>query len=284
MWFFVLIAWSIASGYFFFFPKRVKASVSFFRALFPYRSYLYYLWCAWRQYHNFIYVYLDRWLLKNDEGISCTQEGWEYIEEVIQKKTGGLILMSHLGNWEIAAYFMSRQSRNNPKINLLLYLGSKRNEQIERIQKEELIQSGVKIITAEENAGSPFDILEGIQFLKNGGFVSIAGDRLWNKNQRAIAVRFLGHEVLLPESPFIFSLLSHSPILIFFANRLGKGKYHCVVYPPKYVIASSRHDRQAAIKRSAQEYVNILEEMVLRYPYEWYHFEPFLGRRLRRGV
>ena len=268
MWFFVVIAWSISSGYFFFFPNRVKISTSFYKALFPSRSFLYHLWCTWKQYHSFIYVYLDRWLLKNGDAINYTHEGWEYIEEVVHNKTGGLILMSHIGNWEIAAYLMSRQSENNPKIKLLLYLGAKRNEQIERIQKEDLVQSGVKIITAEENKGSPFDILEGIQFLKDGGFISIAGDRLWSKEQRTVSVQFLGHEVVLPETPFIFALLSHAPILIFFANRLGKGKYHCVIYPPKHVVASSRNDRQGAIKKVAQEYANIVEEVVLRYPYE----------------
>lgn len=281
MWFFVVIAWSIASGYFFFLPKRVKISISFYRALFPSRSFFYHLRCAWKQYHNFIYVYLDRWLLQNRDAIHCTHEGWEYIEEVVKKKTGGLILMSHLGNWEVAAYLMRRQSENNSKIKLLLYLGTKRNEQIERLQKEDLIQCGVKIIAGEENEGSPFDILEGIQFLKNGGFVSMAGDRLWSKKQRTVPVRFLGHEVLLPETPFIFALLSHAPILIFFANRVGTGKYHCVIYPPKHVVALSRNDRQKAIKKVAQEYANIVEEMVLHHPYEWFHFEPFIGRQIQ---
>jgi predicted LPLAT superfamily acyltransferase len=281
MWFFVVIAWSIASGYFFFLPKRVKISISFYRALFPSRSFFYHLRCAWKQYHNFIYVYLDRWLLQNRDAIHCTHEGWEYIEEVVKKKTGGLILMSHLGNWEVAAYLMRRQSENNSKIKLLLYLGTKRNEQIERLQKEDLSQCGVKIIAGEENEGSPFDILEGIQFLKNGGFVSMAGDRLWSKKQRTVPVRFLGHEVLLPETPFIFALLSHAPILIFFANRLGTGKYHCVIYPPKHVVALSRNDRQKAIKKVAQEYANIVEEMVLHHPYEWFHFEPFIGRQIQ---
>jgi predicted LPLAT superfamily acyltransferase len=46
--------------------------------------------------------------------------------------------------------------------------------------------------------------------------------------------------------------------------------------PPRYVTASSRADRQEAIRESAQWYAGLLEDMVRRHPCEWYHFEPFL--------
>ena len=280
IWFFIVMAWNIASGYFFFSPKKLRNSIVFYRALFPSRSLLYHLWCTWNQYHNFIYIYLDRWLLQNYDVIHYTQEGWHYIEEVARKRTGGLILMSHLGNWEIGAYLMSRHSNNNAGIKLLLYLGMKPYEKIERIQKEDLKQSGIKIIATEENTSSPFDILEGIQFARSGGFVSMAGDRLLSMDQRTVAVQFLGHEVFLPETPFVFALLSQVPILIFFANRFGKGKYHFVAYPPKHVLATSHKDKQAVINKAAQEYANILEEMARRHPYEWFHFEPFIRRAI----
>ena len=55
-------------------------------------------------------------------------------------------------------------------------MGAKHKEQIERIQKESLCHRGIKIIALDQNSDSPFDILEGINFLKSGGFVSITGD------------------------------------------------------------------------------------------------------------
>jgi predicted LPLAT superfamily acyltransferase len=186
--------------------------------------------------------------------------------------------MSHLGNWEVSAHLISRLSNKDSGIKLLLYLGMKRNEKIERIQKEDLKRNGINIIAAEEKAKLPFDILEGIKFVRSGGFVSMAGDRLSNTDQRTVSVQFLGHEVFLPETPFVFALLSRVPILIFFANRLGKGKYHFVAYPPKHVLATSHKDKQAVINKAAQEYANILEEMARGHPYEWFHFEPFIGR------
>jgi predicted LPLAT superfamily acyltransferase len=263
LWVFRFLAWFIATGYFFFFPGRVAVSVHFYRALFPSRSLLYHLWCSWRHYHNFTNVYLDRYLVFDEHDVTITHEGWEFLEDAVNRKAGGIILMSHVGNWEIAAHMLRVRGRNNPGMKLLLYLGQKHKDQIERTQKESLVQSGVKIIVAEENTVSPADIIEGINFLKAGGLV-----------------RFLGHEAFLPETPFIFALLSGTPLYLFFAFRTGKQKYHFQILPPQYVHAQDRNDRQEAIGRAAQLYADRLEEMVRHYPFEWYHFEPFIGRKL----
>ncbi|MDD1749600.1 MAG: lysophospholipid acyltransferase family protein [Methanothrix sp.] len=281
LWVFRVIAWGIASGYFFLFPGRVAISIRFYRALFPLRPWGYHLWCAWSQYHHFTHVFLDRFLLFEDRNVTFTNEGWEYLEDATNGKGGGIILMSHLGNWEIAAHQLLKISgRDNSGMKLLLYLGRKRKEQIERAQKESLVRSGVKVIAVGRDGGSPFDIVEGINFLRAGGLVSLTGDRKWREDQRSIPVRFLGHEAFLPETPFVFALLSGVPLLIFFAYRTGRQAYHYITMPPLYVHARGRRDRQEAIREAAQAYAKLLEDAVRNHPFEWYHFEPFIGRKL----
>jgi predicted LPLAT superfamily acyltransferase len=280
LWVFRFMAWFVATGYFLFFPARVAESVQFYGALFPSKNLLYHIWCAWKQFHNFTYVYLDRFLLFRNYPIHITHEGWEYLVETVKRKKGGIILMSHVGNWEMAAHVLKMRGHNIPGMKLLLYLGERFKDQIEHTQKEDLIQSGVKIIVARENSVSPTDIVEGINFLRTGGLVSLTGDRMWRKNQRSIAVRFLGHEVFLPETPFVFALLSGTPLYIFFALRTGRETYHFQIQPPEYVRAKDRSERQNAIARAAQVYADRLEEMARRHPFEWFHFEPFLGRKL----
>ena len=280
LWLFRFMAWFVASGYFFLFPGRVAVSLRFYKALFPSRGLLYHLWCAWRQYHNFTNVYLDRYFIFEEHNVSIAHRGWEFLEDAVNSKVGGIILMSHVGNWEIAAHMLKMRSRNNPEMKLLLYLGQKNKDQIERTQKESLVQSGVKIIVAEENGGSPADIIVGINFLKAGGLVSLTGDRIWRNDQRSIPVRFLGHEAFLPETPFIFALLSGAPLFVFFGYRMGKHEYHFQILPPEYVHAKDRKGRQEAIGRAAQYYADCLEENVRLHPFEWFHFEPFIGRKL----
>ena len=280
LWVFRLMAWFVATGYFFFFPGRVAVSVRFYSILFPQKGRLYHFLCAWRQFHNFTYVYMDRFLLLDEQNLTMTHEGFNYLEDAVNKKIGGIILMSHVGNWEIAAHMLKIQGRDNPQMKMLLYLGQKHRDQIERTQKESLIQSGVKIIVVEEEGGTPTDIVEGINFLKAGGLVSLTGDRLWRRDQRSIPVHFLGHEAFLPETPFVFALLSGTPLYIFFAFRTDSQTYHFQTSPPEYVRAKDRNDRQSTISRAAQAYADRLEEKVRQHPFEWFHFEPFLGRSL----
>jgi len=277
LWVFRVVAWGIASGYFLFFPGRVAVGVRFYGALYPERGRLYHIWCTWKQFHSFPHVFLDRFLLSGGQTITYTHEGREYLEDAVNRGIGGILLMSHVGNWEVASRILLARGRENPRLKLLLYLGKKQKEQIERIQKEILVRSGVGIIAVEQDGGSPLDIIEGINFLKAGGLVSLTGDRRWRKDQRSVAVRFLGHAAFLPETPFIFALLSDSPLLVFFACRTGSHTYHFKVLPPIVVHAKDRHSRGDAIQRAAQFYADRLEETVRQHPYEWFHFESFIG-------
>ena len=284
LWLFRFGAWGVATGYFFFFPARVAVSIRFYGALFPSRSSAYHLFCAWKQFHRFTHVFLDRFLLSEDHPLYFTHEGWEYLEDAVKRRTGGILLMSHLGNWELAAHRLLQSGEQSlPGMKLLLYMGRKHKEQIEQRQKEDLAARGIKIIVVEREGNAPVDIVEGINFLRNGGIVSLTGDRLWREDQRSVAVKFLGHVALLPESPFVFALLSRTPLLIFFAYRVGKQSYHCKVLPPIHVAAKDRKDRQRAIREAAQAYADGLEETVRQHPFAWFHFEPFIGRKFEES-
>jgi predicted LPLAT superfamily acyltransferase len=275
-WIFLLFAWHVATGYFLFFPRRVSVSFRFYRRLFPERGGWHSLLCAWRQYHHFVHVFLDRLLLEEGMDIETTYEGWGHIAAAAESGRGGIVLMSHVGSWEIAAQLLSRYGRKLPHMRLLLYLGEKHREQIERRQKKSVEQSGIRIVAVPEESGSPLDILEGLNFLKEGGLVSLTGDRLWGREQRAVTVRFAGGEARIPEIPYILALLSGAPLLIFFVYRTTKGRYHLVTKPPLYVSAASRPERRKAVETTAQAYADLLAETVRAHPHEWYHFEPFL--------
>ncbi|MCE5265187.1 MAG: lysophospholipid acyltransferase family protein [Deltaproteobacteria bacterium] len=274
-WIFLVVAWHVATGYFFLFPRRVAVSVRFYRRLFPDRGRAHALWCSWQQYHHFVYVFLDRFRLARGNELTMDQEGLEHIFAAAESGRGGVILMSHVGSWEIAARLLRHHGRNRPSMKLLLYLGEKHQEQIERRQKRSVEESGIRVISVPESGGSAMEIVEGLNFLREGGLVSLTGDRLWGGEQRSVTVRFAGGEARIPEIPFILAMLSGAPLLTFFAYRTGEGRYHLVTYPPFFVTAASRPERQGAVEMAAQAYADLLAETVRAHPYEWYHFEPF---------
>jgi predicted LPLAT superfamily acyltransferase len=271
-WIFLVFAWFVATGYFLFFPRRVGDSTQIYQALYPNRNRLFHLWCTWQQFHNFTHVFLDRYLLQEYDEITYTSEGIECLGHAINRGKGGILLMSHMGNWDVAAHLLKRKLKN---LRLLLYMGIKQKEQIEQIQKETLAQSDIQIIAVDEG-GSPMDLVEGINFIESGGVVSLTGDLVWKKDQRTIPVKFLGQEILLPEAPHLFALLSGAPLFIFFAFRIVKNRYRFTMSEPIYLTAASRKERVEAVRRSAQKYADILEATLRNHPLQWYHFRPLL--------
>ena len=278
VWAFDLIAKGIAAGYFFFAPRRVMVSVRFYRALFPHRARAYHFWCTWKQFQNFTSVYLDRYRFHEVGDISFTNEGWEHIENALDRKTGGIVLMSHLGNWEIAAHLMKQKREQMP---LILFMGQRVKADIERIQKEDLRRRGIRIVAAEKNWETSFDLLEGLRFIQAGGLVSMTGDKIWDPRQRAVSVSMLGHEVHLPETPHLLAMLSGAPLIVFFSSRTGTKRYHLKMSEPRHIEKASRRHRAEAIRKSAQGYADLLEAHIRGNPLEWYHFEQFLGPRLK---
>jgi predicted LPLAT superfamily acyltransferase len=271
LWLPALLSWLISTGYFFLSPSRLATSLRFFRALFPDRSSLHALRCAWRQYHSFAQVFTDRLRLAAG-GIDLESEGWEHLEAAAARGTGGLILMSHLGFWEVAARLFRRKG-----LRILLYMEAKQKEQIERLQKRDAALDGVRIVSATDDGASLAGI-DGLRFLSEGGFVSIAGDRGGAQPSQRVEVSFLGHTVHLPKAPYVLALVRRAPLFVFFALRTGRARYRIVALPPVVVTPSSRADREAAIQRAAQAYADRLAEFARSHPEQWYTFAPFLER------
>ncbi len=270
-WFFVLVSRIIAAGFFVFSP-RVAESRRFYAILYPHKGKLYQFWCTFKQYQNFTTIHLDRYLARQAETTTFTSQGWEKLEAVIGKQ-GGVLLMSHLGNWEMAATLLKKQRDD---LKLLLYMGIKEKEGLERLQKDALRQSGVSIIGVDQEDNSPFSAVEGIRFLQSGGLVSLAGDIVWRSDQRKVRVSFLDRDAYLPEAPFVFSLVSGAPLFVFFAFRRGENNYHFSLSDPIIIQPKSRQERQAAISQAAQQYADLLEQSLRQHPFQWYHFDRFV--------
>lgn len=274
VWFFRTFSWCIATGYFFLFPARVAHSLKFYHALFPGRGLRFHLYCVWKQYHNFTDVYIHRFIPQAAEKAEFKREGWEYLDEAVSGKTGAIVLMSHIGNWELAA-----QKLHSKGLPIMLYLGAKHKEQVEGVQKEKLARTGIKIVATGEKEKSPFALLPAINFLREGGIVSMTGDRLWGE-QTYVTVDFLGYEARLPDTPHLFALMTGAPLMTFFVYQDSAGTYHIKVSRGRKVFAAARADRKKAVQESVQIYADDLTRFACEHPFEWHHFEPFLGKKI----
>jgi predicted LPLAT superfamily acyltransferase len=277
-WVFGMVARIIATGYFLCSPK-VQESLRLYAALFPRRGAAYHLWCTFRQYQNFTTIHFDRFLVNQGRVPEFACQG-EDVLDCRLGQGGAILLMSHLGNWEMAARLLMRRRQGQ---RLLLYMGVKEKEGVERTQKEELQRAGVRIIGVDQGLASPFAAVEGVRALQSGGLVSMTGDVVWRPDQRRIAVTFLGGLASVPEAPFIFALVSGTPIFVFFAFRTATNHYQFTFSEPIWIKSAGRRERQAALAEAAQHYADLLEEALRAHPFEWYHFDRFLHHSPSQG-
>ncbi len=265
-------AWWIATGYFLFLSSRRRSSICLYEVIFPEKSRWYYLYCTWRQFHSYAATFAERIEFDRNKRLTTSTQGRENLVEVARRGRGGVILMSHLGSFEIAAGVFREVG---PK--LLLIMGEKEAKQVARDQREAMKARGIHIQVAAAGEEFPFAGVEAIQFVREGGFVSVAGDLVWTEQRSRLPVTLFGHEVGLSAGPHLLALVSNAPLFTMFAFRAEKGKYLITMSSPREVKATSRSERSAALQASAQAYANALEEMVRQHPFQWYIFEPFFG-------
>ncbi len=271
-WLIRFFAWWIATGYLFFRPSRRKSSLQLYRTIFPDREGWYHLYCVWRQFHSFAATYADRIEIDRKEGVIISAQGKEGILEADKRGSGGIILMSHLGNYEVAA-----RAFREIGIKHLMIMGEKEARQVARDQRETLAARGINILVAKGQGDSVFGGLEAIQFIREGGFVSLSGDLTWTRQRSLLPVRFFGREVAFTSAPHLLALVSGAPLFTLFTFRVKRGMHKIIISPPREVKAPSRSERNKTLQASAQVYVDALEEKVRQYPFQWYVFESFFG-------
>jgi len=271
-WFIRFFAWWIATGYLLFHPSSRRSSLQLYRVIFPNRRGWYYLYCAWRQFHSFAATYADRIEIDKKKGVTLSIQGKEGIVEAARRGSGGIILMSHLGNYEVAARAFQEVGLKH-----LMIMGEKEARQVARDQRETLKAQGIYILVATGQEDSTFGGLEAIKFIREGGFVSLSGDLIWTEQRSHLPVRLFDQEVAFTSGPHLLALISGVPLFTLFIFRVKRGVHKIIISPPREVKASSRSERSTALQTSAQVYANALEEKVRQHPFQWYIFEPFFG-------
>ena len=253
-------------------PAATRASRRFYRRLFPERSGLYHWRCVFQQFQNFTTIHADRCRAALGLQAIFTSEGLERLEQAVAAGRGAILVMSHAGNWEMAARILARCL---PGLKLLLYMGEKEKEGIEKSQKDGLRREGIIIAALGRDESDPFRAVPGLRLLQAGGVVSLAGDIVWQENQRFVEVDFLSDRARLPAAPFAFALASGAPVFAFFAFRTGGNRYHFRLSEAIYVRAANRAGRHQALQEAARSYAALLEQAVRQHPCQWYHFDDF---------
>jgi lauroyl/myristoyl acyltransferase len=271
LWIVRVVAVMVAASYFVFLPRRRAASVAFYQALFPECSRFAAVAYAWRQYQDFARLYTERLEIERRVDIRFDSEGEQHLAEAKAAGRGAILLMSHFGRWEIGARLLGQRHAG-----LTLVMGGLEHGGARAGVDKDLRSAGVEVVTVPGGEGQPFDILQAVQGLRNGGVVSLAADRAYGE-ARMLRLPFLGHQVAVTAAPFALALVSQAPLLIVFAVKLGPRHYRFTCDAPITLSAPTRADREKVMKQGATAYLSRLREMARAYPEQWQTFGEFLS-------
>jgi phosphatidylinositol dimannoside acyltransferase len=195
-------------------------------------------------------------------------EGGRFLNQLGSSK-GAIVLTAHMGNYDLgAALFAARFDRQ-----IRMVRAPEPDALAARhvdLALRESTAGAVKVGYSDDGTSLALDLLNA---LRNGEIISIQGDRVVGDVARA-RVKFFGHQVFLPNGPFVLSLASETPIFPLFIVRTGFRKYKIVVREPITCMRRTGGPRDQIIAEAMQRWAQVLQEVVRSYWPQWFAFTP----------
>lgn len=228
------------------------------------------LWRVWNAYMTnleFGKAILDRFAAYAGRHIDVHVEGQDILDRLNSQDEGFIVLSSHLGNQELAGYTFEAHK----PMAVVTYLGD--TETVNDNRRRLFEQMGLTLLPVREDGSH---VLEMHNALSRGEILSIHGDRLFYRS-KAMRATILGKEAPYPEGPFRIAAAEQVPVVSLFFMRERVDTYTLYVRELSngQMDGIRRQDRAAELLR---RYVQANEEILARYPRQWFHFFPFWGK------
>lgn len=177
-------------------------------------------------------------------------------------QTGIFVISSHLGNIEMMRAFLQTDLCKH----LNIFLSAEQCKIFNNFIKQISIKSPVTIYPVEHiTVNTSIEIKEKIS---NGEVIIMAGDRV-SQNSINNQAKFLGRNIQIPSGTFKFAYMMESPIYFICALK-EQEKYR--IYLKKFEFQGNK---QETIIRMQNEYLEFIEQLVRKYPFQFFHFYDF---------
>ena len=242
--------------------KGYKAMYRLFRDKFGYG--------VWKSFGNvyinhfrFGQVILDRFGVYAGKKYHFLAEGQEIMDELEKQKEGFVMLSSHVGNYEIAGYSLKPKSK---RFNALVYAGE--TATVMENRRRLLSQNNMSLILVKEDLSHLFELNAAIE---NGEIVSMPADRVFG-SQKYVECDFFGKKAHFPMGAFALAAQKNVSVLAVFVMKEGMRTYHAYV---REVQCDRQLKMREQIGQLAQDYASKIEEIVRKYPTQWFNYFDF---------
>ena len=197
-------------------------------------------------------------------------ESPEAVHEIEVNRTGGVIIVSHLGNFEICNALSQRLE--HLRLTVLVY--TRHAQKFNRLMRG--VSANTRVEVLQVNDLSPATIMQFSERVNNGGYVVIAGDRTpVTGEERVSEVDFLGAPADFPQGPFILAGLLKCPVYLLFCIKQQQ-RYHVYIERyPELIKFHPRKERARNLDRAVQFFAERLQHYCLLAPLQWFNFFPF---------
>ncbi len=211
---------------------------------------------------NFAYYLTDffRYLRLNQKFIKkyIKFEGLQFVDQLIKKKQGAILLTAHLGNYELGGAVMSILGYPLSVValpHLDLRTNNFFNKQRSRV--------GIDVIP------TGLAVKKSISALKEGRLLALLGDRDFSHSGRKEKV--FSRSAYIPRGAPFFAKKSDSAIIPAFFVREQK-YYYRLIFEDAIKYDKKSKDWEEEILKN---YVLVLEKYLKKYPDQWYLFQKY---------
>ena len=256
---FVVIYFVLASG------KAFRAIFNFYHQVMKYgrvKSFF----SIYRNYYLFGQILLDKvaMLAGFRQKFTFDFEGEEFLR---QMQDGGVLISAHVGNWEIAGQLLNRLEK---RINIILFDAEHR--QIKGYLTDVLSERNVNFIVIRDDYSH---LLEIKTALSNKEIIAMHGDRFIEGN-KTVELGFLGIPALFPIGPVNLAAKFRVPVSFVFAVKERSSHYHFYATPLHQVsFTANLRQREENIREALVIYTRKFEEIVRKYPLQWFNYYDF---------
>ena len=191
-------------------------------------------------------------------------DGEVHLHQIVEQGRGGILLSGHVGNWEAAGHLLKRL---NTRVNVVMYDGE--HEKIKEYLEEVTGGTNFRVIVVKGDLAHVYAIGEALQ--KNE-LVCLHADR-FTEGSKTVKRQFLGAPAYFPMGPFILASTFKVPVSIVFAFKESAQHYH--FYGSPLMTFQGQPDRTAAIDDLIDIFVQNLEQMIKKYPEQWFNYYNF---------
>ncbi len=194
-------------------------------------------------------------------------EGEEYLQEISNEGKGGILIGAHIGNWEMAGQLLDRI---DTRVNIVMHEAE--HERIKKVMGDIIANRSFNVIPQKDDYSHLFKISEAF---KNNEFVVLHGDR-YMPGANTISTGFLGKTAKFPSGPLYLASKNKVPVSFVYTLKASATHYHFYATPAKvFPYPSKMKTRKQNIRGMVDEYVSSLEDIVHKYPLQWFNYHHF---------